>query len=164
VSTEEWVDDDHLRALGRVVVAAAWLETVLDHIVRQLVDDGPVYAELIAGQSVSNLCQYARSLARHVIADPKVLQAIDAWTGTVTVLQAERNQLVHASAHTSDNWDPETRALVVSFRSKKSKPAIDKAVVVEDLLDLASRLDGASTAGISLMSDVVTAQVTRGQR
>lgn len=35
------MDEEHLTAIGPVVVAATWLETVLDHVVRSLVDDGP---------------------------------------------------------------------------------------------------------------------------
>ena len=61
--TVGWVDDEHLLAIGRVVVAATSLETVLDHVVRSLLDDGPIYTEMVSSQGVSQPCDFAVRLA-----------------------------------------------------------------------------------------------------
>jgi hypothetical protein len=150
VGTEEWVDAEHLRALGRVVVAATWMETVLDHVVRGLVDDGPVYAEMVAGQSVSQLCGLAPRLAARVVDDPDAVSALRTWVQQVRTVAEERNGLFHAGHFKSED-DPRERMLIIGKRAKRSMPPIEISATVSDVLGLADRIDDVSSEGLELM-------------
>lgn len=158
--TEDWVDDEHLRALGRVVVAATWLETVLDHIVRSLVDDWPLYTETVAGQPAARLCELAVRLARRVVTDSEAVDDLAAWTREVRAVQEERNKLLHAE-HLGSEDGLATRALIVSVRGRRSTPPIEVSASVSDVLGLAERIDAVSEAGVVLQGRLAAAYVGR---
>jgi hypothetical protein len=157
------VDDDHLLAIGRVVVAATWLETVLDHLVRSLVDDGPVYTEMVSGQAVSHLCDLAVRLADHVIIDPQAKKDLKTWTADVKSITVERNQLLHAGFLGSEDDEP-GRKLIIEVRGKRRVPAHEMTASVESLLGLSTRIDGISERGSELMGRLAAGYVGRGQR
>lgn len=158
--TEGWVDDEHLLAIGRVVVAATWLETALDHIVRFLVDDGPVYTEVVSGQSVSQLCDLAVRLADHVIIDPVAKSDLRAWTADIKSVAAQRNQLLHAG-HLGSEDDEPGRALIIEVRGKRRVPAYEMTASVDSLLGLAGRIDEVSGRGSELMGRLLAGYAGR---
>lgn len=150
------MDDEHLRALGRVVVAATWMETVLDHVVRGLVDDGPVYLEMVAGQSVSQLCDLTPRLARHVVKGEEAQKVLRSWLAEVQAVAKERNGLLHAGHFQSED-DPRERLLVIGKRAKRSLPPIEISASVNDVLGLAGRIDAVSSRGLDLMGTLAAA-------
>ena len=164
MTTDGWVDDEHLRAIGRVVVAATWLETVLDHVVRPLVDDGPVYWEMVSGQQVSQLCDLSVRLAQHVVVDPVAVSDLKAWTADIKRISQQRNQLIHAGYLGSEGDDPGDRTLVIEVRGKKRVPAYEMAASVDSLLELAQRIDEVSARGTELTGRLVAAYRGRGRR
>jgi hypothetical protein len=164
VTTDGWVDDEHLHAIGRVVVAATWLETVLDHVVRSLVDDGPVYWEMVSGQQVSQLCDLAVRLAEHVVVDPVAVKDLKAWTGDIKRISQQRNQLLHAGYLGSEGDEGEARTLVIEVRGKRRVPAYAMTASVEALLELAGRIDEVSSRGTELTGRLVAGYVGRGHR
>jgi hypothetical protein len=170
MSTDGWVDDEHLRALGRVMVAATWLETSLDHVVRLLVDDGPVYDELVSGQSVSQLCQTANRLAARVVIDPKAVADLADWTRDIGEATRQRNRLAHATILQSEDG-AEGRSLIVGERGRRSRkagghgtPPMEVSASVEDLNDIAAALDRLSDRGSELTGRLVAGYAGRGSR
>lgn len=163
VVTEDWVDDEHLRALGRVVVATTWLETVLDHIVRGMVDDWPLYVETVAGQPAARLCDLAVRLAKRVVVDEQAVADLAAWTRSTRAVQEERNRLLHAE-HLGSETGFGARALIISVRGKRSTPPIELSASVADLLDLAERIDAVSEAGIELQGRLAAGYTGRSPR
>jgi hypothetical protein len=155
------VDDEHLRAIGRVVVAATWLETVLDHVVRSLVDDGPVYTEMVSGQPVSQLCDLAVRLADHVIIDPEARKDLKAWTSEIKKVTLQRNQLLHAG-YLGSEGDERGRALIIEVRGKRRVPAYEMTASVESLLGVAARIDWVSESGTELMGRLAASYRGRG--
>lgn len=164
MTTEGWVDDEHLRAIGRVVVAATWLETVLDHVVRSLVDDGPVYWEMVSGQQVSQLCDLSVRLAQHVVVDPVAVSDLKAWAADIKRISQQRNQLIHAGYLGSEGDDPGDRTLVIEVRGKRRVPAYEMAASVDSLLELAERIDEVSARGTELTGRLVAVYRGRGRR
>lgn len=161
--TEEWVDDEHLRALGRVVVAATWLETVLDHIVRGMIDDWPLYVETVAGQPAARLCDLAVRLAKRVVDDEQAVADLTAWTKRTRAVQEERNRLLHAE-HLGSEDGLGARALIIAVRGKRSTPPIELSASVADLLDFAGRIDAVSEAGIEVQRRLVAGYRGRSPR
>ncbi len=160
--TDGWVDDEHLRALGRVVVAATWLETVLDHIVRGLVDDWPLYAETVAGQPAARLGDLAVRLARRVVTDRGAVDDLVEWTKDARAVQEERNRLLHAE-HLGSQDSVGARALIVSVRGKRATAPMQLSASVSDVLGLAERIDAVSEAGMELQRRLVAGYAGRGQ-
>jgi very-short-patch-repair endonuclease len=167
VVTEGWVDDEHLRALGRVVVAATWLERGLDHIVRILVDDGPVYDEMVSGQSVAQLCQTANRLAARVVTDPEAVADLARWTQDIREATRERNRLAHATILQSEDG-VHGRALIVGHRGRRSRrpgkpgtPPMEVSASVEDLHAIAAPLDRLSERGSELTGGLVAGYAGR---
>lgn len=164
VTTDGWVDDEHLHAIGRVVVAATWLETVLDHVVRSLVDDGPVYWEMVSGLQVSQLCDLAVRLAEQVVVDPVAVKDLKAWTADIKRISQQRNQLLHAGYLGSEGGEGEARTLVIEVRGKRRVPSYAMTASVEALLELAERIDEVSSRGTELTGRLVAGYVGRGHR
>lgn len=161
--TEGWVDEKHLLAIGCVVVAATWLETVLDHVVRLLVDDGPVYMETVSGQGVSQLCDLAVRLADHVIVDPDAKKDLRTWTADIKSVAGHRNQLLHARHLGSEDNEP-GRSLIIEVWGKRRLPAYEMTASVASLLGLAERIDKVSERGNELMGRLAAGYVGRGRR
>lgn len=146
-----------------MVVAATWLETFLDHIVRGLVDDCPLYAETVAGQPAARLGELAVRLARRVFTDSKAVDDLATWTKEVRALQEERNRLLHAE-HLGLEDGLAARALIVSVRGKRSTPPIEISATVADVLGLAERIDAVNEAGAALQGRLASAYMGRGPR
>ena len=161
--TEGWVDDEHLLAIGRVVVAATWLETILDHVVRCLVDDGPVYTEMVSGQSMDRLCDLAVRLADHVIADPVAARDLRSWTKDIKDISLARNRLLHAGHLGSEDNEP-GRALIIEVRGKRRTPAFEMTASVDRLLAVAGRIDELSRRGSELTGRLLAGYSGRDQR
>ncbi len=154
-------------AIGRVVVAATWLETVLDHVVRSLVDDGPVYTEMVSGQGVSQLCDLAVRLAAHVIDDPdpkrNLKKDLKTWTADIKSVAAQRNQLLHARRLGSEDDEP-GRSLIIEVQSKRRLPTYEMTASVARLLGFAGRIDEVSAHGTELMGRLAAGYVGRERR
>jgi len=163
VFTAGWVDDEHLLALGRVVVAATWLETIVDHLARWLVDDGPLYYETVAGLPAAKMCDLAVRLAKRVVDDEQAVEDLEAWTKKVRGVQEERNRLLHAEHLGSEDGHAD-RALIISVRGKRRTPPIEISASVADLLDLAARIDALSEAAMELQGRLVAGYRGRGHR
>jgi hypothetical protein len=160
VVTESWVDDDHLRAIGRVVVAATWTETMLDHVVRVLVDDGPIYDEMVVGQQVSRLSQLAVKLATRVVMDSQAVTDLTTWTQRLTEAQENRNRIVHA-AHIGSEDGSDGRTLMVETRGKRRSPPVEVTESAQSILALADDFDRLSAELSELTGRLVAGYIGR---
>jgi len=146
------------------------LETSLDHVVRLLVDDGPVYDELVSGQSVSQLCQTANRLAARVVIDPKAVADLVRWTSDIAEATRQRNRLAHATILQSEDG-AQGRSLIVGERGRRSRkagghgtPPMELSASLEDLDGIADTLDRLSARGNDLTGRLIAGYASRGSR
>lgn len=93
------LNDDHLRAIGRIVVAFNILEETAGSAARILIGEGiPVLVSqsLVVGESFDRLVFRIRTLAYLRLPYPDFLAELEDWIRAAKKVQEERNRVLHS--------------------------------------------------------------------
>jgi len=91
------LSDDHLRAIGRIVVAFNYLEERAEFTLQVLMGDTPVdvWQALTVGEPFDRLIFRIGMLTRLRLPYPDLLKELEAWMREAKKVQDDRNRIVH---------------------------------------------------------------------
>ncbi len=148
------ISDDHLRALGRVVVNFQSLESYISFWVLRFIGPDQAIGQMVTAQlPFGKLCVLARSLFDHKFGTTRFEVRFTELLDRSLKLEEKRNQLFHSIWLTDDASGGVSR-LKISLRLGKGLTRSSTPVTPQDINGLADDMSKTATALVELILEM----------